>query len=212
MHAFRHGMRSCLQDPVTLHLLDPSYEQQDRFQPLPERAIRNGRPRTLYVHAGRMGARPLSPTRGPSRRPQSAGPPSSTAPMGAPRRPQSAAQWRRGDGVPNAVQAHLRGRLQPPAAVGSSSKVVPGFEMSGVTAQDLQGAGILYAAEAPLLQGRPKAEAPPLPPSPQAPRRAGKQASGAPKKCKVWPTDVHRHPVVQQEEPVPPVRCDQAAA
>lgn len=195
-----------MQDPVTLHLLDPSHEQQDRFQPLPERAIRNGRPRTLYVHAGRMASRPQSPTRGGPCRPHSA---TSRASMPrAARRPQSAAAWRRGDGVSDAVQAHLKGRVpqRDGSAGGSPSGVVPGFEMSGVTAHDLQGAGILYAAEAPLLQGRPKAAQPLPSPAPPLPPQGDQQAATPPLKSKVCLVPPPFYPTKQAQHSRKPIR------
>lgn len=176
-----------LQDPVTLHLLDPSREQQDRFRPLPERAIRNGRPRTVTVHAGRMSARPQSPSWPVPRRPQSAASPAGAKAATVRRRPHSAAPRRGMNPVSHAVQPDPRSGLQPgeqPGGTSAHSAAVPGFEMSGITAQDLQGAGILYTAEAPLLHGRPKAATPAAPPSPRPPRR-GTRAKDEPKTCKV---------------------------
>eukprot|EP00892_Ulva_mutabilis_P010327 jgi/Ulvmu1/7667/UM038_0096.1 len=176
-------------DPVTLHLLDPSHEQQDRFQPLPERAIRNGRPRSIYVHAGRMTARPHSPNHPGPRRPQSAASAGNAAAAAPRRRPVSATQRAVGDRTSDAVRRHLQGRLHQSTDRGGAAAagtVVPGFEMSGITAQDLQGAGILYTAEAPLLHGKPKVAAPVMPPSPRPTRRGGRTATQEPQMCKAW--------------------------
>lgn len=64
-----------VQDPATLQLLDPGRSVEHRYQPIPERAIRNGRPRSYllpkpkdqgsHVHLGnQLPSRPQSAAAG----------------------------------------------------------------------------------------------------------------------------------------------------
>lgn len=159
-----------------------------------------------------MASRPQNPTPGGPRRPQSAASHATSPRVAAARRPQSAAARRGADAVADVVQAHLKARVPLRADSAGRSEppggAVPGFEMSGVTAQDLQGAGILYAAEAKLLQGQPKAELPP--PLPAQPAPPGDQrAAGAPTKSKVCLDPPPPIPILPlQNKPMTPAhRC-----
>jgi hypothetical protein len=81
-----------LQDPTTLQILDPARRVEARFQPFPERAIRNGRPRSFMLPKANEQVPHQQPTHTPNR-PQSA-PSGPAAPCTTAPRPRSSPRLR----------------------------------------------------------------------------------------------------------------------
>ena len=182
-----HGpsVGSGVQDPLMMRLLEPQRERQERFVPVPERTLANGRPRSILMSQRPRTTKPAQSLSNKGTASARAGGALTEAILGAtaaPKNKRVASARLSGDLPPGAtaessasepcpmaiesgltataeeVAEQLLERAQTAARTFVSGPVVPGLELSGVTADDLEDAGILYDDERSLLPGVRKNE------------------------------------------------------
>ena len=155
-----------------LRLLEPRRPQAERYAPCPEHALGNGRPRSVVLTGRRPAPTSMLDSGHVAERPGTAGsvrpPPGkrqSRPASGAPTRPVTAGaqQQRRRDRVPSGSARLMQDAIwtdTSQAAQDASTDAgvierddaaVPGLELSGVSPEDLDDAGILYEEERGLL-------------------------------------------------------------
>lgn len=141
-----------------MRILEPRREDQERFLPFPQRILLNGRPRSV-----RLSQKPRSQSSGQ----QCAGNAGSTGCFNAKsimhrrnrlKARKASANQKADDGVAaeGVPEENMKAcpdfaGLVAHAELGPGEKTVPGLELSGVTAEDLNDAGILYDEERHLL-------------------------------------------------------------
>lgn len=149
-----------------LRLLEPRRPEAERYAPYPEHALGNGRPRSVVLTGRRAHHKSILDTGNVESRPAAAG---SLRPASARRasRPASAqparAEAQRRDNAQSSEARRMQdamwtdtsgsARAQAGGAgvIERDDATVPGLELSGVSPEDLDDAGILYDEEQGLL-------------------------------------------------------------